>query len=75
MAIELFFYPPLKTYIQEQYFTKVHITTEPTALGKDITILDQNYLVKRIRDRPLSTFNEDLWLILEQAEKDGLINI
>ena len=75
MAQEMFYHPLLRIFVRKLYVQSVTISTEPTIKGKSIDVTNSNYIVKRIYKRPISEFTDDLWLLIESCEKDGLIKV
>lgn len=54
-STELFYFPPLKKWVFENYKDKVYISTEPTELGKkQIDVFSPLYPAKRISKRKIT---------------------
>ena len=75
MAQEMFYHPSLRIFVRKLYVQDITISTEPTIKGKSIDVTSPNFIVKRINKRPISEFTDDLWLMIESCEKDGLIKV
>ncbi|EAR82689.2 zinc knuckle protein (macronuclear) [Tetrahymena thermophila SB210] len=76
LSNELFNYPPLKKWYYEMFKQKCLISTEPTDLGKkQIDMFHPLYPAKRIHKRPYTSFTDDTWLLLEEAERLNFITV
>lgn len=73
---EMYYFPPLKKWVFENYKQKVYISTEPTELGKkQIDVFNSLYPAKRINKRKFDQFTQDIWLLVEEAERQNLITV
>lgn len=74
LALELFSFPFIRNYAR--YSFKIHctISTEPTEEGrKELEASHPSFRVKRIKNKPIETFDNDLFLDILEAEKKGWI--
>lgn len=62
--------------MKEKYSRRSVITTTPTKKGEeDIGLYSLYYPVKRIDKKPASSFKNDLWTLVMEAEKSNLIKV
>jgi transcriptional accessory protein Tex/SPT6 len=74
MAGEIFNHPVIRKWLRKLYFEKATIFTEPSEKGKkELDLNSPYYIVKRIVRRPIKTFNDELWIMVNKCEKMGLI--
>lgn len=63
MAQEIYYQPVIRKYVRDIYFEKVCISTEPTAKGiKELDITKYRFQVKRIKNRPLKYFTDEVFM-------------
>ena len=73
---EMINHPYIKEFVYEYYRNNCYISTNPTEEGnKQLDVFHPSFRTKRIRDRPIKTFNDDLFLDILQREKEKLIEI
>ena len=59
-----------------QWYSYAYIYTVPTEKGKkNIDIYSPFYFVKRIERREVDKFTDETWLVAQQQEKEGNIEI
>lgn len=76
LELELFTYPELRRWISDRYLKRVVVSTILTKKGEhDIGLYSAFYPIKRIVKKPVTTFKGDMWLLMLEAEKDGLMKI
>ena len=73
---EMINHPYIKEFVYEYYRNNCYVSTNPTEEGnKQLDVFHPSFRTKRIRDRPIKTFNDDLFLDILQREKEKLIEI
>jgi len=74
LALELFSFPFIRNYARICFKTQCTISTEPTEEGKkELDAFHPSFRVKRLRNKPIETFNNELFLDILEAEKKGWI--
>jgi transcription elongation factor SPT6 len=74
LAEEILYYPPLRYLLFQILRAYGKISTTPTELGlKEIDIFNSSFRIKRLKDKPINSFNSDLFLDIVKAEKEGYI--
>ena len=69
-------HPYIKEFVYEYLRNNCYVSTNPTEEGKkQLDIFHPSLRTKRIRERPVKTFNDDLFLDILQREKEKLIEI
>ena len=62
--------------MKEKYSKGATISTTPTKKGEeDIGLYSMYYPVKRLTKKPISSFKNDLWILIIEAEKNNLIKV
>eukprot|EP01022_Parablepharisma_sp_SALTPOND_P008951 TRINITY_DN1373_c0_g1_i2.p1 TRINITY_DN1373_c0_g1~~TRINITY_DN1373_c0_g1_i2.p1 ORF type:complete len:1804 (-),score=237.19 TRINITY_DN1373_c0_g1_i2:8682-14093(-) len=75
-AEELSVLPVLRKMIREYYLANAVVSTEPTQKGEaELDVFNPSYRVKRILKRPITTFQNDLWLDIKHHESRGFITV
>lgn len=75
LAQELCTYPPIRAYIFNFLRQYGHLSTSPTEKGEtELDIFHQSFRVKRLLNKPLHSFNNDLFLDIVKNEKEKLIS-
>ena len=73
---EMINHPYIKEYVYEYLRNNCYVSTNPTEDGKkQLDVFHPSFRTKRIRERPIKTFNDDLFLDIIQREKEKLIEI
>ena len=73
---EMINHPYIKEFVYEYLRNNCYVSTNPTEEGKkQLDIFHPSLRTKRIRERPVKTFNDDLFLDVLQREKEKLIEI
>ena len=73
---EMINHPYIKEYVYEYLRNNCYVSTNPTEDGKkQLDVFHPSFRTKRIRERPIKTFNDDLFLDVIQREKEKLIEI
>ena len=76
MALELYQHPLIKKTLKKMYTDRVSVYTDPTEKGKkDINVYNFYYPVKRIRGKKPVDFTKELFLMVIEAERKGLISV
>lgn len=76
LALELFSFPFIRNYARNSFKSQCSISTEPTDEGKkELDAFNPSFRVKRLRNKPIDSFNNDLFLDILEAEKKLLINV
>ena len=76
IAISLQKQPFLKKFIYQNFYEKCYLSTEPTEKGKnELDVFHPLFITKRIEKKPISTFNDDLYLYIIESESKGYINV
>jgi transcription elongation factor SPT6 len=76
LALELFSFPFIRNYARISFKSQCTISTIPTEEGKkELDAFHPSFRVKRIKNKPIDTFNNDLFLDILEAEKKNLINV
>lgn len=76
IALEYFSFPYIRNITRILYQKNCSISTEPTAEGgNELNPLNAGYRVKRITNKPIESFIDDLFLEMLEYEKKKLINI
>jgi len=74
LANEILVYPPVKNYIFQVLKSYARLSTLPTTQGqKELDVFHQSFRVKRLKNKPISSFNNDIFLEILRCEKEGLI--
>lgn len=64
MALELFNYPELRKVLKEKYYKRLVISTNPTVKGaQNINLYSSFFPVKRIKEKPVSTLDKEVWVL------------
>ena len=75
-AREMLCHPYIKEYVYDYLRNICYVSTNPTEEGKNkLDVFNPSFRTKRIRDRPIKTFIDDLFLDVYQREKEKLIEI
>ena len=75
-AKEMMCHPYIKEYVYEYLRNSCYVSTEPTEEGeKQLDVFHPSYRTKRINERPIKTFVDDLFLDVYQREQEKLIKI
>ena len=73
---EMINHPYIKEFVYEYLRNNCFVSTNPTEEGKkQLDAFHPSFRTKRIRERPIKTFNDDLFLDVLQREKEKLIEI
>ena len=73
---EMISHPYIKEYVYKYLRDYCFVWTTPTEEGnKQLDIFHPSFRIKRIKERPIRTFRDDLFLEACQREKEGLIDI
>lgn len=76
LALELFSFPFIRNYARISFKDNCTISTEPTEEGKkELDAFHPSFRVKRIKNKPIETFNNDLFLDILEAEKKNWIKV
>lgn len=76
LALELFSFPFIRNYARICFKAQCTISTDPTEEGKkELDASHPSFRVKRFRNKPIDTFNNDLFLDILEAEKKGWITL
>ncbi len=76
LALELFSFPFIRDYARTCFKSQCTISTDPTEEGKkELDGFHPSFRVKRLRNKPIETFNNDLFLDILEAEKKGWITV
>jgi transcription elongation factor SPT6 len=76
LALELFSFPFIRNYARISFKTQCTISTDPTEEGKkELDAFHPSFRVKRVRNKPIETFNNDLFLDILESEKKGWITL
>ncbi len=76
LALELFSFPFIRNYARVCFKAQCTISTEPTEEGKkELDAFHPSFRVKRFKNKPIETFNDDLFLDILEAEKKGWISL
>ena len=68
---EMINHPYIKEYVYEYLRNNCYVSTNPTEDGKkQLDVFHPSFRTKRIRERPIKTFNDDLFLDVIQREKE-----
>lgn len=74
LSEELLFFPPIRHFLFGYLRQSAFISTKPTEKGVlEIDIFHHSFRVKRLLNKPINTFNNDLYMELHKAYKEGLI--
>ena len=74
-SLELYHDPCLRKYLLTLCKDHVRITTEPTFKGKTLDIYNPLYVAKRLVSVPFRNITDELWLLIMESEKKGLIRV
>ena len=75
-AKEMMSHPYIKEYIYDNLRNICYVSTTPTEEGnKKLDVFNPSFRVKRIKERPVKSFSDDLFLEASQKEKEKLIEI
>ena len=73
---EMINHPYIKEFVYEYFRNNCYVYTNPTEEGKkQLDVFHPSFRTKRIRERPIKTFNDDLFLDVIQREKEKLIEV
>ena len=76
MAKEMLCHPFIKEYAYDYLRHNCYVSTEPTEEGnKQLDVFNPNFRTKRVKERPIKSFVDDLFLDIYQREKEKLINV
>ena len=76
MAKEMMIHPFIKEYVYDHLRHNCYISTNPTEEGnKQLDVFNPSFRTKRIKERPVKAFFDDLFLDVFQKEKEKLIEI
>ena len=75
VAREYFYHPLVCQFLRKLYDERVLISTEPKGKGKELKVYDYYYPTKRIHQKQPSNISKELWLLMLESEKKGLIQI
>lgn len=76
LAFELFSFPFIRSYARICFKAQCTISTEPTEEGKkELDVFHPSFRVKRLKNKPIETFNNDLFLDILESEKKGWISL
>ena len=76
IAKEMITHPYIKEFVYEYFRNNCYVNTNPTEEGKkQLDVFHPSFRTKRIRERPIKTFNDDLFLDVLQREKEKLIEV
>lgn len=74
LASEILVYPPFRLYFFNILKSYAKLCSYPTEKGiKELDIFNPSFRVKRLRNKPLQSFTNDLFLDIIRCEKEGLI--
>ena len=71
---ELYSNPKFYKIIQEHFRKSANFSTFPRK-PKALNPTHEFFRVKNIVGKPINSFNDDLWIYIEQAQKQQLINV
>ena len=75
-AKEMMCHPYIKEYVYAYLRNICYVSTNPTEVGqKQLDVFNPSYRTKRILDRPIQSFSDDLFLDVYQREQEKLIDI
>ena len=73
---EMINHPYIKEFVYEYLRNNCFVSTNPTEEGKkQLDVFHPSFRTKRIKERPIKTFNDDLFLDILQREKEKLIEV
>ena len=76
IAINLTSHPFIKSYIYSVFYEKCYISTKPTEKGSnELDIFHPLFRTKRIYNKPVSSFDNDLFMYIIESEKRNLITV
>ena len=76
MAKEMMCHPYIKEYVYDYLRYNCYVSTTPTEEGKkQLDLFNPSFRTKRIKERPIKTFTDDLFLDILQKEKEKLIDV
>jgi transcription elongation factor SPT6 len=76
LALEMFSHPYIRSYARNYFRVNCTLSTEPTEEGqKELDVFNPSYRVKRIENKPVDSFNNDLYLDIVQCESKSLITV
>ena len=76
VAKEMMCHPYLKEFVYNYLRHNCYVSTTPTEEGKkQLDVFHPSFRTKHIKERPIKTFNDDLFLDVYQREKDKLIEV
>jgi hypothetical protein len=69
--------PGIRSFVRAEYFRNVRLFTSPTEKGKSVLdIFHPLYKTKNLsRGKTVTSFEDDLWIYIERAERLGLISV
>ena len=75
-AKEMICHPYIKEFVYDYLRSICYVSTEPTEEGKkQLDVFHPSYKTKRINERPIKSFGDDLFLEAYQREQEKLIKI
>ena len=75
MAYEYFNHPVVRKILYADLKSNVVVSTEPTDIGKNLTVYDYYYPSKRITFKKIDDKINRLWMLILESEKKGLITV
>lgn len=76
MAFEIYLEPFIRITLKSFYLSRLRIATEATMLGKEeLDAAHPLFQVKRIQNMPIKEFNNETWVLIEEAERLNLIKV
>ena len=76
LAQEMASHPFIRQYVYNYFRANCLLSTEPTELGKkELDVFNPLFKTKRIVKKPITQFNNELYLYIVQAEQKGLIKV
>ena len=76
MAKEMLCHPFIKEYTYDYLIHNCYVSTEPTEEGKkQLDVFNPSFRTKRVKERPVKSFVDDLFLDIFQREKEKLIDV
>ena len=76
VAAEYFYHPIIKAHLKRICLDRIYIVTEPTEKGKKtLNVYNYYYPTKRIIGKRIPSIKPELWMLITEAEKKGLIQL
>ena len=76
MAKEMLCHPFIKEYTYDYLIHNCYVSTEPTEEGKkQLDVFNPSFRTKRVKERPVKSFVDDLFLDIYQREREKLIDV